>query len=224
MSETTNTAGHANTITVTGRGAVNAEPDYFHINVGIEARRDTVKDAYAAATGAVTAIQQRLAGLSVARDVVGTAALNVHADEQWLEGKTRAIVGYIVTTTLNVMLRYDEAAVDVIAAVVDAGGDAVRIHGLSPAVSDPSAAQDAARAVAWADARRAAELYAAMAGRTLGAAMAVTEIFDQSMFPMARAMSGVDDASLVAMPVEAGQRSITATVQVTWQVLEGPRM
>ncbi|WP_113717413.1 SIMPL domain-containing protein [Arthrobacter dokdonensis] len=219
MSESANTAGHANTITVTGRGAVNAEPDYFHINVGIEARRDTVKAAYAAATGAVTAIQQRLIDLSVAQDVVGTEALNVHADEQWLEGKTRAVAGYIVTTTLNVMLRYDEGAADIIAAVVDAGGDAVRIHGLRPGVSDLSAAQDAARAVAWADAVRAADMYAALAGRTLGAATAITEVFDQGMVPMARAMSGVDDASLLALPVEAGQSSITATVQVTWQLL-----
>lgn len=219
MSESATTAGHANTITVSGRGDVNAEPDYFHIHIGIEARRNNVKEAYAAAADAVTAVQQRLAGLSVARDMVGTEALNVHADTQWQEGKVSVVTGYVVTTSLNVVLRYDDAAADIIAAVVDAGGDAVRLNGLSPAVSDPSAAQDAARAVAWADARHAAELYAGMAGRTLGAATAITEIPDQGMMiPMARAASRFDSTSL-ALPLEAGQSSITATVQVTWQLL-----
>jgi len=219
MNETTSAAGHANTITVTGRGAVNAEPDCFHIHIGIEARRNNVKEAYAAAAGAVTAVQQRLAGLSVARDAVGTEALNVHADTQWQEGRVSVVTGYVVTTSLNVVLRYDDAAADVIAAVVDAGGDAVRLDGLSPAVSDPSAAQDAARAVAWADARRAAELYAGMAGRSLGAPTAITEMQDRGlMIPMARAASRFDSTS-VALPVEAGQSSITATVEVTWQLL-----
>ncbi|MCU6479484.1 SIMPL domain-containing protein [Arthrobacter sp. A2-55] len=216
MSEITRTA---NAITVTGKGSVSAQPDYFHISVGIEARRNTVKEAYAAAANAITAIQQRLLELSLARDVVGTEALNVHADEQWLEGKTRAIVGYIVTSSLNVILSYDEAAADVIAAVVDVGGDAVRIHGLRPAVSDLSAAKDAARAVAWADAVHAADMYAALAGRTLGTATAITEMVDQGMIPMARAMSTGADAGIMALPMEPGQSSITATVEVTWNLI-----
>lgn len=218
MSESANTAGHANTITVTGHGAVNAEPDYFHIHIGIEARRNNVKEAYAAAADAVAAVQQRLAGLSVARDMVGTEALNVHADTQWQEGKASVVTGYVVTTSLNVVLRYDDAAADIIAAVVDAGGDAVRLNGLSPAVSDPSAAQDAARTVAWADARRAAELYAGMAGRTLGAPTAITEMQDQGMMPRGT-MDLAFQSSGPAIPVDPGQHGITATVQVTWQLL-----
>jgi uncharacterized protein len=218
MSESANTASAAHQITVTGHGAVNAQPDYFHINIGIEARRDTVKAAYAAAADAITAIQQRLADLSVARDVVGTEALDVRAEVRWEEGKTSMITGYVVTTSLNVMLRYDQAAQDIIAAAVDAGGDAVRINGLRPAVSDFSVAQDAARAVAWADAVRTGEMYAALAGRTLGAATKITEMQLQGMIPMgtmARAVS--KDSS--SIPVEPGQHSITATVEVTWQLM-----
>jgi len=85
-------------------------------------------------------------------------------------------------------------------------------------VSDPSAAQDAARAVAWADAVRAAEMYAALAGRTLGAATKITEVQTLGMTPRG-AIVLASQASSRALPVEAGQLSISATVKVTWQLV-----
>ena len=209
---------NAHTVTVTGTGSVATAPDYFHINIGIEAQRPTVREAYAAAGAALAAISARLLELHVPRDVIGSSALDVRAETRWQDGAGSLITGYTVSSTLNVMLRYDEAAADIVAAVVDAGNNSVRLNGLTPAVSDPSATQDAARALAWADAQRSALLYAELAGRTLGRAVAIVEgpeRWNPPMPFMARAAVNSD----AALAVEPGQRGVSAAVTVTWELI-----
>jgi len=214
MSESTIPA--ANTVTVTGRGTVAAAPDHFHINVGIEAQRPTVKGAYAAASEAMNAVQGQLLARQVARDAISSSTLDVRAETRWQDGIGSTVTGYTVSATVNVLLRYDEAAEEIIAAVVDTGNDSVRLNGLSPAISDATAAQDAARAVAWADAARAAGLYAQLAGKRLGAVVSITEGQEHGGGPapvMARAMMASSDA---AMAIEPGQSNVNATVTATW--------
>ena len=155
-----------NSITVTGQGTVQTAPDFFNINIGIEAQKSTVREAYAAASEALNAVNAKLLSLGVAREVISSSSLDVRVDTRWQEGTGSVVTGYTVSSTLSVALRYDQGAQDVIAAVVDTGNNSVRLNGLTPVVSNPAAAQDAARAVAWADALRAAELYAQLAGRS----------------------------------------------------------
>ncbi|MDJ0313759.1 SIMPL domain-containing protein [Arthrobacter sp. H35-D1] len=206
----------SNTVTVTGRGTVQAVPDYFNINIGIEAARPTVREAYASASAAMNAVNATLVAQGIARDVISSSSLDVRVDTRWQEGSGSVVTGYTVSSTLSVALRYDQGAEDVVAAVVDTGSDSVRLNGMSPVVSDPSAAQDAARAVAWADARRAAELYAQLAGRSLGAVAHVVEGagHDDGMPRpmMARAAMSTDSA----MAIEPGQSNVSLAVTTTW--------
>ncbi|MCQ9165668.1 SIMPL domain-containing protein [Arthrobacter sp. STN4] len=206
-------------VTLTGQGTVPAAPDQFHINVGIEAQRGTVRAAYAAATEALNAVQARLLALQVPPGAVSSTALDVRVDTRWQDRAAPVVTGYTVSSTLNVLLRYDDGAEDVIAAVVDSGNDSVRLNGLTPALSDATAAQDAARTLAWADARRAAELYAGMAGRRLGTVRSIAEAGPalpgpKPLFARAAAMSA--DAS---MKIEPGQGNVSASVTVTWELL-----
>jgi uncharacterized protein len=214
----TEIASTANTITVSGQGTVTAAPDYFHINVGIEAQRPTVKEAYAAAGTALNAVQARLLARNVARDAISSSTLDVRVESRWQDGVGSLVTGYTVSSTLNVMLRYDEAAEDTIAAVVDTGNDSVRLNGLTPAMSDPAAAQDAARALAWANARSAADLYAQLAGKTVGGVVSISEGQAHTPGPapiMARAMMAAE----ASMVIEPGQSGVSAAVTVTWQLL-----
>jgi uncharacterized protein YggE len=219
MNETGNPENAGHTVTVTGTGTVSAAPDHFHINIGIEAQRGTVRQAYADASAALNAVQATLLSLNVPRDAIGSTALDVRAETRWKDGSAPEVTGYTVSSTLTVQLRYDGAAEDVIAAVVDTGNDSVRLNGLAPALTDPTAAHDAARAVAFSDARRAAELYAGLAGRSLGAAVTITEGVAQFAGPMPglqRAMAASADSSL---RIEPGQSNISAAVTVTWELL-----
>ncbi len=203
-------------ITVIGRGTAQTSPDQFNINIGIEASRPTVRESYAQASGAMNAVQQKLLSLGVSRESITSSSLDVRVDTRWQEGLGTVVTGYTVSSTLNVPLRYDQGPEEVLAAVVESGNNSVRINGLTPLVSNPSAAEDAARSAAWADARRAAELYAQLAGRTLGAVHTVMDGNIPAGGPrpmMARAALSTMDAT---MPIAPGQSEIIIAVQVTW--------
>ncbi|MHA7271116.1 SIMPL domain-containing protein [Arthrobacter sp. HLT1-20] len=204
-------------ITVTGQGTVQTAPDFFNINIGIEAQKSSAREAYAAASEALNAVNAKLLSLGVAREVISSSSLDVRVETRWQEGTGSVVTGYTVSSTLSVVLRYDQGSEDVIAAIVDTGNNCVRLNGLTPVVSNPAAAQDAARALAWADAVRAGELYAQLAGRSLGAVSSVLEgvVNDGAPRPMLafQAMS-----TERAMAIEPGQSTVSAAVQVTWQL------
>lgn len=205
----------SNSITVTGHGTAQSAPDFFTINIGIEASQPTVRDAYSQAGEALNAVNAKLQALGVERTAISSSTLDVRVDSRWQEGVGTVVTGYTVSSTLSVSLRYDQGAQDIVAAVIDVGNNNVRLNGISPVVSDPSEAQDKARAAAWADARRAAELYAQLAGRTLGALDNVYEGNISSSGPrpmMARAAIVMDSS----MSIEPGQSDTTVSVQITW--------
>lgn len=210
---------NAHQVTVTGHGTAQTVPDYFTINIGIEAARTTVREAYASASAAVNEVNSTLLSLGVAREVISSSALDVRVDTRWQEGTGSQVTGYTVSSTLTVSLRYDQRAEDVIAAVVDTGSNSVRLHGMTPVVADPSTAQHAARAGAWADARRAAEHYAHLAGRSLGAVAQVVESAGQDGSPRPM-MALASMARESAMVIEPGQSNLSLAVTVTWLLTE----
>ena len=204
-------------ITVTGQGTAQAVPNHFTINIGVEATEPTVRAAYAKASAAVIAINAVLLSKGVEQLSVSSTSLNVRVETRWQEGAGTVVTGYTVSTTLNVPLGLGTDAEEVIAAVVGTGNNNVRLNGLTPVVTNPSAAQDAARAGAWAEARRAAEQYASLAGCALGEVANVTEVAVPPGGPrpmMARAASMSMDS--LAMPMMLGESDVMIDVQVTW--------
>lgn len=204
------------TVTVAGQGSASAAPELFQINIGIEALRENVREAYAAAGQALNAVQAKLAQHNVPAESMSSTALDVRAETRWQDGGGSVVTGYIVSSTLNVLLKYADGGEDVIAAVVEAGNNAVRLNGLTPVVADPQAATDQARQAAFADARRAAELYAAAAGASLGMVMDITEGNSFSGGAPAPVMARASFAYDSSLKIEPGQSSISAIVQVTF--------
>ncbi|AIY03924.1 MULTISPECIES: SIMPL domain-containing protein [Arthrobacter] len=205
----------ARSITVTGQGTAQAAPDHFNINIGIEASQPTVRDAYSKASVAVNAVTATLLSKGVEQHSISSTSLDVRVDTRWQEGSGTIVTGYTVSSTLTVPLGYGKDTEEIIGAIVDTGNNNVRLNGLTPVVSDPSQAQDAARIAAWADALRAAELYASLAGCSLGEVSGVVEVNAPQGGPrpmMARAAMSVDSA----MEIAPGQSDVTIAVQATW--------
>ena len=96
-------------ITVSGHGLVQTTPDYFTINLGIEATQATVREAYAQAGEALNAVSATLLAQGVARELISSSALNVRVETRWQEGSGSVVTGYTVSSTLAVSLRYDRA-------------------------------------------------------------------------------------------------------------------
>ena len=208
----------ARSITVTGRGTAEAPPDLLTVSVGVECRRDTVGAAYTTAGTASGAVSSALRQHGVADADLRTSGLNVRPELIWRDGEGQRVAGYVASSVLTVRLRDVAAASAVIAAVVDAGGDDVRLNGLELGFSDESAMMAQAREAAWQDAVAAAEQFASLASARLGAVVSIAEHTDPSgPIPLARIQRA---AATEAISVEAGQVSVGVGVTVVWQLLD----
>ncbi|MFE4837682.1 SIMPL domain-containing protein [Arthrobacter sp. NPDC056691] len=207
----------ARTVTVTGSGTAEAAPDLLTLSVGVECRRDSAGDAYAAAGEASAAVTGALRGRGVENRDIRTSGLNIRADVVWQEGRGQQITGYVASSMLSVRLRDPAAGAEVIAAAVEAGGNDVRLDGVQLGFADAAAGMTLARDAAWADALAAASQLAALAGARLGEVVSVR----QHPVPSAPVPVGGIQRAFAAdsMTVEAGESGVSTSVTVEWELL-----
>lgn len=204
------------TITVTGTGTAEAPPDLLTISVGVECRRASVGAAYADAGTTSAAVSGALRQHSVADTDIRTSGLNVRPELVWRDGEGQHVAGYVASSVLTVRVRQMAAASTVIAAVVEAGGDDVRLNGLELGFADESAVMARAREAAWQDAAAAAEQFASLASARLGAVVSVAEQpLSSGPVPVAKLERAVASD---AISVEAGHASLGASVTVVWEL------
>jgi uncharacterized protein YggE len=123
--------------------------------------------------------------------------------------------GFRASMGVAVVLHDLASAGTVLAAAIEAGGDASRMHGLSLAATATQQALASARDAAWADAVARANQYAALAGRDLGAVISVSEL-GQSDTPVPKAARR---AALSTAHLEPGSQTIQASIAVRWQLV-----
>lgn len=123
------------------------------------------------------------------------------------------VVGYAVTNLVEVTIRDLDRAGELISAVVDAGGSAVRIQRYSLDVEDQAGLLDGARSAAFADAERRAEQYADLAGRDLGDLVAISEVLGS---PGPGPVPEIALDAGVGAPIEPGQQEAVVRIQTTW--------
>ena len=124
--------------------------------------------------------------------------------------------GYQVTESLTAVLRDLGKAGTVVGAAVSAGGDAVRVDGLSVGLQDSGALMTGARADAMSDARTKAVQYAQAAGRPLGAVQAITEMVQNNTPTYDVKAPMASGAGASAVPIQAGSSAVTVQVTVTY--------
>ncbi|MFB8006957.1 SIMPL domain-containing protein [Nocardia sp. NPDC056000] len=217
-------------ITIYGSGSATDIPDLMRVTMSIETKADTVALAYAAAGERTNALIESLRGDGVPGRDISTSGLSVRTDTVWTEANREQVVGYVASTSLTVTLR-DIAAAEkadansgpaaIIAHAVEAGGNDVRLGGLSLTVSDPEALLTLARDAAWDHALDKAQQYARRAGRSLGPVLEITEDTSGPSIPMPRiafAAAKSDMGGAPPIPVEFGESELNATIKVTWQL------
>ncbi|MDR6416336.1 SIMPL domain-containing protein [Pseudarthrobacter sulfonivorans] len=204
------------TITVTGTGTAEAPPDLLTVSVGVECRRASVGAAYADAGTTSAAVSGALRQHGLADTDIRTSGLNVRPELVWRDGEGQHVAGYVASSVLTVRVRQMASASTVIAAVVEAGGDDVRLNGLELGFADESAVMARAREAAWQDAAAAAEQFASLASARLGAVVSVAEQpLPSGPIPVARLERAV---ATDAISVEAGHASLGASVTVVWEL------
>jgi hypothetical protein len=200
-------------IVVVGVGSARAVPDCIRAHAGVSVVADTVADALTAAGAAQQRIVEVLLASGVDRAAIRTTGYNVGRDYEGGERSRR----HRADATFEVRLPDIGDAGEVFAAMGEAAGDALRIHGVHPEVSDPVPAQREARAAAVVAARARAEELAAAAGVTLGPLRSLVE-GGGAQLPFHGGVQRVAMAAAAAPEVEPGRQDVQVAVTATYEL------
>jgi len=197
-------------ITVTGTGKVTGTPDTLRISLTVSATSPDVDSALRGANKSAKAVQDALLAKGVATKDLQTSNVSIQPNYTQ-KGQPD---GYVVTESLTAAVRDLARAGATISAAVAAGGDAVRIDGVSFALEDTSGLISGARTGAVDDARTKAEQYAKAAGKSLGDVQSISEVVT-SPTPQYYDSRGLAYAAQASSPVPLQTGSQDVTVQVT---------
>lgn len=202
---------------VNGVGKVSVRPDIADLSLAVNVQ---AKTADAARAGAAEAMTQVLAALKAqgleARDLQ-TRWVSLYP--VYAPNTPNLVVGYQVQNQISARVRDIGKTGEVLDAAVKAGGDAVRLQGLSFAIADPAAAQAKARALATEDAQAKAKQYAELLQITVGKPIRISESSGGGApVPMVGQLRMMRAAAEAPTPVEAGEQEVTVTVEVTFAI------
>ncbi len=204
-------SGQINGIWVTGEGKVSVEPDVVILDLGVEIRAPTVVEAQAEASKRMEAVLGELKAHGVLAKDIKTRRFTISPVRRW-QDEEEVLLGYQVSNMVSVKIRQLEAAGSIIDAVVEAGGDAIRINSIAFTVSDPKAYYAQAREKAMADAKEKAEKLADLADVILGDPIYISEGLGYVPRPLEF------KAEAAPTPISPGEVEISVVVQVGYEI------
>jgi uncharacterized protein YggE len=205
-------------MSMSGEGRISVAPDMAQVSVGVLTQGRTAKDAGEANAKAMNAVVNALKADGIAARDLGTSNYSiqpVYTQPNPNRAEPPRISGYQVSNTLMVRIRDLAKVGDVLDKVVASGSN--QVYGIDFQVSDISTKLDQARVAAVEDARRKADLYARAAGLKLGRIVALAEGAEGAP-PPPRPMMRSAMAEAAATPVEAGERDLSVSVRITWEL------
>ena len=206
------------TIAVTGQGEVRAVPDRVTLSFAVETTAARATEAAAENARRSTAVATAVKGLIDADDKVTTARYLIeprYDTPRPGERQEPRILGYVARNEVALESR----RIDKVGALIDAaiGAGADRVGALQFSASNRAELLRAAIEKAGADARAQAESAARGLGVRLKEVVTATTspgpVLTRRLEPMAAA-----EARLVATPVEPGEVTVSATLQVTYSI------
>lgn len=206
-------------IHVVGRANVAGTPDTLRLELSVVATGSSVSDALASANRSAAAVQKSLLGNGVARKDLQTSGLNITPEYEYSNNKTPRLTGYQVSESVTAKLRNLATAGGAIGAAVSAGGNAVRVNGISLDLEETGALVTSARDKAFVDAKAKAEQYARAAGRNLGDVVTIAEdISTPSPIPMPYAGGAAAAQDMAKVPIQPGSQDVSVSVTVVFEL------
>lgn len=203
-------------ITVGGRADVAGTPDTLRLDLSVVATATSVSEALASANRSAGAVQKSLLSSDVQKEDLQTSGLDIQPNYDYPSGGMPRLTGYQVSESVNAKLRDLGRAGDAIGKAVAAGGNAVRVNGISLDLEDTGLLVSTARDKAFADAKAKAVQYARVAGRSLGAVMSIAENVSTPS-PIAVPYAA-DSAKLASVPIQPGSQDVGVSVTVVFSM------
>lgn len=213
-------------IWVTGTGELSITPDIATLSLGVQAQEAAVSQAQSEATDAMAKVMNSLTGSGIDPKDIQTGHFSISQRTRWDSNKQLDIVyGYQVSNMVTVKIRDTAKASNIIDAVVQAGGDFIRINGINFTVEDPSKYYQQVREMAVTAANNKAKELAKLSGVTLGKPTYVTEAAQYS--PVYGSYSNVSASIPAPMivssappPISVGETKITLTIQLAYNIIQ----
>jgi uncharacterized protein YggE len=204
-------------ITVGSTAAVAGTPDTLRLDLSVVATGPSVSTALRNANRSADAVQKSLLGNGVAKKDLQTSGLNITPTYDSVKGGSNRLTGYQVSESVSAKLRDLGRAGDAIGKAVDAGGNAVRVNGISLDLEDTGALVTKARDKAFADAKAKADQYAKAAGRSLGDVESIAEnIGTASPRSTETYAASLKLGQFSGAPIQPGSQEVSVTVTVVF--------
>ncbi len=211
-------AADAATLTVTGSGTATVTPDKASISIGVQTVDASSKTAQDKNSKDVNNVIDVLINAGVDEKDITTSSFDLYANYDYSKDVSE-LTGYTVTTMLTVK----NLKVDDVGELLDEAGDAGVnvINGINFDYSETEAAYDKALDAAMDRAQEKAQKLAAREGCRLEKILSVSEGQDSGYGTTSDAKQYAEtsaaDGGMTVMP---GENDVTATVTVTYQLVE----
>jgi hypothetical protein len=208
---------HATTLNLAAHGETRVTPDMATINLGVTTEGKTAAAALSANATRMTAVIAALKAGGIAEKDIQTSNLNLAPQYRYVENQPPQLTGYQASNQVTVTVRDLKKLGVAVDAVVAAGAN--QVNGISFGLTDPTAAENAAREAAVKALSAKADLYARATGYRIGRLVSLSEGGGYMPAPppmpmMARAQSFKDST-----PVAAGELEVRIEVQGVYELV-----
>jgi uncharacterized protein YggE len=201
-------------VTVLGVGTTEGVPDTVTVNFGVRVTRTSVQAALDGRSAAARKLLASLRAEGVTDEHLQTTDLSLYRRHK-RHDPTRY---YVATESVQATITPIDAAGRTIDAAATSSPH-VEIGGMSFDISDDAALITEARDNAYADAKKKAEQYAQLAGRSLGRVERVTEtVRNPGVLRYGAVAGSTASAPGSPAPVEAGTQTVRVRVTIIWQL------
>ena len=220
-------SGASTGISVVGESTISVKPDIAILDIGVETFAESVALARQSAAQEMGSVISALKKQGVDDSDIQTNRLNISPsydyEEIMVRGKRtgrQVLTGYFVNNVVKVRIRELEKAGEVIDRTASAGGDSIRINGISFTVDDLSPYKVLLRKAAVEDSLVKANHYATESGVTLGPLISLSETIAPAIQSFQKDMAFGMRAMSESMPtsVSGGELDIHHSIQATFAI------
>ncbi|REK62049.1 MAG: SIMPL domain-containing protein [Cohnella sp.] len=215
-------AGYApNTVTVEAQGSVKVEPDVAYVNVAVETRGQSAKEAQQANADKFAAVEKTLyETYAIDKKDVQTTNFNVYPEYNYTEKDGQVLKGYVALHQVQITYRKLSEIGKLLDALAASGAN--RMDGVTFGTEKREQYELDALKKAMANASAKASVLASSGNRQLGGVIHIVQ-GDAAPIPVAQA-STMKEAKMMASDsaasssVQSGQIEITANVTVQYEL------
>jgi len=200
-------------VTVVGSGEVKGVPDTLTADVSVEATAPDVTTALNQTNDRQKAVLNALSGSGIDAKDISTTGVSLQPQY----GDNSTITGYRASNSIQVKIRKLDSASQVLAGIVNAGGDATRLNSVSYSIEDDSKLVSDARARAFEDAKGRAQQYAQLSGLSLGKIISISEA-PAGGSPPAPPVPMPRGAMATEVPLQPGEQTVGFSVTAIWEL------